>query len=502
MEMSKNGSIANFSLVNQSVSLQKINEVGQAGCHNNEELSTYGTLKIGKFESPDVDMTTDNILLGFHSPRMLNSGQTCRNRSSAKREFDFSSVYSSKHQKRDVNIQLNEISELDVSKAHGFDDNPSSARSNQFKNDIETQQQSVSRGYGVQHSRSITNILEFKKKNGLMAQAERQSVMKNSNLLADSIRFISYLECDLCKGNYGMSEFLDHIAGGAQDHHEKVNGTFYQNPCSGNIFNSPDNHHSSLFDMSAIRHKPSINTLVNPLQIRQYDEKIKELEENLKECKQSNEKVNIDKDRIQVELDRIVLELKQTKMEWALSEEKKEESDLSLKNEIKYLINKIMQSKGGNSNISGFDPSASLLRGTKSTGENLSFINNSGFLNYSTNNQNLSMNRSSYLGHNYGNNTLNIISNNLVENKKEQKPCKKSNFCDDTEAKENICVNLRYYNNSGNKLSFDKDETNCGTTYGDSPQRVNEFHTNESSLLHHMSNKTINTKKPIKNLKA
>ena len=197
-----------------------------------------------------------------------------------------------------------------------------------------------------------------------------------------------------------------------------------------------------------------------------------------------------------------MLELKQNKMELALSEEKKEESELSLKNEIKFLINKIMQSTGGNPNISGFDPSASLLRGTKSTGENLSFINNSGFLNYSTNNQNLSiMNRSSYLGHNYGNNTMNIISNNLVENSKEQKLCKKSNFCDDTEAKENIYGNLRYDDNSGNKLSFDKDETNCGTVYGDSPQRVNEFYTNESSLLHNISNKVINAKRSTKNCK-
>jgi len=44
--------------------------------------------------------------------------------------------------------------------------------------------------------------------------------------------------------------------------------------------------------------------------------------------------------------------LKQTKKEWALSEEKKEESELALKNEIKYLINKLILMKNGNANLS------------------------------------------------------------------------------------------------------------------------------------------------------
>ena len=39
---------------------------------------------------------------------------------------------------------------------------------------------------------------------------------------------------------------------------------------------------------------------------------------------------------------RIVFELKQTKMEYAIKEEKKIEEELALKNEIKFLLSKVM----------------------------------------------------------------------------------------------------------------------------------------------------------------
>ena len=508
LEISKNASISNFSMINQSISLAKKNEAaGQAG-QISEYSSRNGTLRLEKMESTDIDTTAENILFGINSPRVMKSVQTCRNGSSTKRDFDFTSVYSNINHKRDnksmFNIQLNENSELDGIKAHGFGDNLSSARSNQCKNDIISQHQSLLNGYGGFHSRSTSNTLELKKKNGLVAQAEKMSMMNNPNLLADSMKYISYLECDLCKDNYGMTEFLDHISMCAQGNQDKVYKKLNQNPSYANIFNSPDHRSSSLFDISAIRHKPSISSFGNHLQTKQYEEKIKELEEKLKESQQNNERLNIEKDRIQVELDRVILELKQIKMELALSEEKKEEIELALKNEIKFLINTILQTQqGGNPNASRFDVSASALRITKSTGENLSFINNSGFLNYSNNNPNLSIiNQSNYVGQIYDHHTLKIISNNIVDNIKDRKAYKKSNFSEETTTKETIQGNKRYPDNSGNKLNFDKDETNCGGNCGDSPRKVSELYTNENSLLHNISHTARHPKKLMKNLKA
>ena len=50
-------------------------------------------------------------------------------------------------------------------------------------------------------------------------------------------------------------------------------------------------------------------------------------------------------DRMQTEMDRLVLELKKTKIDLALAEERKAENELSLKHEIKYLIDKLMNER-------------------------------------------------------------------------------------------------------------------------------------------------------------
>ena len=49
--------------------------------------------------------------------------------------------------------------------------------------------------------------------------------------------------------------------------------------------------------------------------------------------------------QLSLELDSVILELKQVKMEWALTVEIKEETEVSLKNEIKSLLNKLIQAK-------------------------------------------------------------------------------------------------------------------------------------------------------------
>ena len=53
----------------------------------------------------------------------------------------------------------------------------------------------------------------------------------------------------------------------------------------------------------------------------------------------------LDKERLQQDLDKTVIELKRTKIELAMSEERKGESDQCYKNEIKYLIDKLLKTK-------------------------------------------------------------------------------------------------------------------------------------------------------------
>lgn len=49
--------------------------------------------------------------------------------------------------------------------------------------------------------------------------------------------------------------------------------------------------------------------------------------------------------KLEKELESVILELKQVKMEWALTEERKEETEVKLKNEIKCLLNKMIQNQ-------------------------------------------------------------------------------------------------------------------------------------------------------------
>ncbi len=94
-------------------------------------------------------------------------------------------------------------------------------------------------------------------------------------------------------------------------------------------------------------------------------QRLNTLESKLRMAEQKNEKADIEKQRLQVELDRLVLELKQTKMEWALTEESKEECELALKNEIKFLINKLLQVK--NTGVVNASSQSDLSQFTKST---------------------------------------------------------------------------------------------------------------------------------------
>ena len=80
-------------------------------------------------------------------------------------------------------------------------------------------------------------------------------------------------------------------------------------------------------------------------------------EKKFKEKISENQMLLTRNKKLESELESVILELKQVKMEWALTEERKEETEVSLKNEIKYLLNKLLQAKNNkkNNNVNNVD---------------------------------------------------------------------------------------------------------------------------------------------------
>lgn len=70
------------------------------------------------------------------------------------------------------------------------------------------------------------------------------------------------------------------------------------------------------------------------------------LERRVQELSMELEKTQLQRDRAKVDHDRALLELKHLQMEWAREEERRGEKELCLKNEVKYLIGKLLKAKG------------------------------------------------------------------------------------------------------------------------------------------------------------
>lgn len=96
-------------------------------------------------------------------------------------------------------------------------------------------------------------------------------------------------------------------------------------------------------------------------------DRLRDVEHRLKQTEDKNEVLIDEKENLQYELDRLFEELRKMQENWAISEEEKQESELALKHEIKFLITKLMKAKNKLS-----DP--------KSLTNNS--INMSGFLNF------------------------------------------------------------------------------------------------------------------------
>jgi len=242
--------------------------------------------------------------------------------------------------------------------------------------------------------------------------------------------------------------------------------------------------------------------------IQSLEEKVNTLEEKLREAEQGKDKLFLEKERLQIELDRHILELKQTKMEWALSEERKEESELSLKNEIKYLINKLMQVKNGSA-IKGLNASYSQI--------DLSAVKNDALSRSAFDPQTSVLNRSAiHLPSQTGNtpmltNPRNNPLNNSMTNFKSfgsfineasqlntLNTAKKSQ--EGTERK--VAQNLtKFFQGSEMKENMNRLNTNT-EEFTDSPRRVSEFYYNEKNLRMNVLKNNNNPKKLLQHMKS
>ena len=76
-----------------------------------------------------------------------------------------------------------------------------------------------------------------------------------------------------------------------------------------------------------------------------YSRMLNERTKELKELQKKNESLELQRDRAQIELDKATLELKQIKLQQSASDEKRVEIESKLKNEIKFLIGKLLKAK-------------------------------------------------------------------------------------------------------------------------------------------------------------
>jgi len=426
-------------------------------------------------------LTNENFLTGLNSPRPMNSISSYRNHPSNKKDTELSitSLNKKKSAQPTLKIDLFDICN------HDTDSNERSHEDDQY-----------SRKENIGRYMNTEVPVNSKRGGGLYSRDDKFSQsMANFNVRKNTLTGLE----NSAGGKLQMSDFADEtnptVTSGdfscySLTQNPNLNlGASRRNPNQNDFGNLHKNHIQSVQLTGSDFH--------DVMGTSKRDDRLDTLESKLRMAEQKNEKADIEKQRLQVELDRLVLELKQTKMEWALSEESKEECELALKNEIKFLINKLLQVK--NTGVVNSSSQSDLSQFTKSTlnkstidrHSTTSLNNTSGFLNFSSQyhpyNHSTSFN-SSY----HEQNNMTIIKNNLND--------KKMN---------NDTTEKRLVKNSS-RVGMEQNSTplkeRC-LNYADvevvneSPKRENEFSNSENSLLMNLLNTATHPKKLIKYFK-
>lgn len=98
---------------------------------------------------------------------------------------------------------------------------------------------------------------------------------------------------------------------------------------------------------------------------REILERLKEVEFQLQLTEGKNDILLNEKGSLEKSLTKIVSELAKTKMDWAISEEMKDECESALKSEIKFLISKLLKAKGKINEKSNASQNSSLMNSSQ-----------------------------------------------------------------------------------------------------------------------------------------
>jgi len=524
MELNKtNTSLVNMSLVSQSISLSKYNpgkSFIQEVKTTRDNSATRSIPQLRKSQSKastdfikktfekesykekaytnedeedPKDLTSENILLGLNSPRggNTNTTSTYRNHSSNKKEIMESAVLSSRKERHTMESNKKEKPLLNINLCEACQD----AEMNDKKME-EAHKKYLKEGLIVEETPNFSNnSFEIKRRNSNIYEPGFNFTEKTPSIYASTeLGKVTPIENDSRQFSLN-NEFGENI-NLANSVNDGLKTVFNLNRSASNVSRASidkldlNQRGLSSLQQSRIDFQDEISQARKAI----IEEQGEILHEKLVEAEQKNEKILLEKERLQVELDRLVLELKQTKMEWALSEESKEECELALKNEIKFLINKLLQLK--NTGVSATSSQVDLSQYLKNTMNKSALDHHSSFFNTSEH-LNLSQfnHQKSYANIDvYDQNALTIINNNLGERKVheslEKKPMKKVPKLYPEEPKSPLqdrCMN------SGEFDTFND---------SDSPtRRVSEYNNNENSLLINLLSTSTNPKKLIKHIK-
>jgi len=516
-----NTSLINISLVSQSVSMSKFNpgrsflqevktnrdnsaprasnplQRSQSNASKDFKLRNLGkeSYREKSFFNEDEDdardITSENILLGLNSPRIPNNGaNTYRNHSSNKKDTEITlnthresrkhtiaTIESKKGSKPVLGIDLCEACACAQENENTSDNNTCYSYRESNKNISDNTSFEIKRRTSGMHE----NSLRFNNNNNPTAN-ERNSAV--------------YASIDLGKAVSGMKNVTNASGRLSEFGTDEKKGMNLNLNLNRSVCNLPKGPQDISMSASYVGLQQSRSEFLNQGRgLRNDDDEdiqFSILKDRLIEAEQKTEKANLEREKLQVELDRLVLELKQTKMGWALSEEGKEESELALKNEIKFLINKLLQVKGTTASQQDLSQMNKSQLNKSTMDQHSSFINHSESLNISQFNP-LTNNFVSSSSHQFEQNNFLALQSHVGDRKvndsmekKGMKRIPKVPFDGYSKTPlQDRCLNAEEFEIT--------EESSSG--------RVSEFKDNENSLVLNLLTTNSNPKKLIKNIK-
>jgi len=362
-----------------------------------------------KEEDDTKDLTNQNILLEISSPRTVYSASTYRSVSSSKKEPEFLIASSNlgsnlSKAKTPSNTKGPEKPVLNINL---WNDGLNSIEMNQSRNEEENK--------NVPKRKSNLNRTATSE-NRLLSSTSLELRKKNVSICGNDL--------SLFKDKTGLGSDFGRISSQSESNKNLLHFKSITNALD--LTNSLNLHSQKSEGMKMHQSRADFKDPLHEISNDTSQDKIKERGNRHRGgVDYKKENIDYEKEKLKFERDRLAMELQQTKMEWAISEENKEESELALKSEIKFLVNKLVQVKNPNGGVTNSSSHGNLAQLSKGALSKSMMDYQSSIIHHPGEHLNLSQinhqpNPSPSFGSNNNNNydkTLKIISNNLGENK-------------------------------------------------------------------------------------